>query len=108
MLTALEEGRLHDAEQLPRGRLWQCKTKVLDGSFDQGMVLDMALSRADRRGLWPDVHGQAADQHLDIEFARTVEALQKLFPPRENVPFVATDRIRRTPSMLEGAVAAAW
>ena len=30
------------------GACGECKTKVLDGAFDQGMVLDMALSQEDR------------------------------------------------------------
>jgi CDP-4-dehydro-6-deoxyglucose reductase len=101
VLTALEKAGYMMPNNCRAGACGECKTKVLDGSFDQGMVLDMALSQADRaEGYGLMCMAKPLTNTLDIEFG-TVDALQKLYPPRENVPFVVTDLIRRTPSMLE-------
>jgi hypothetical protein len=65
------------------------------------MVLDMALSQEDRaNGYGLMCMAKPLSPSLDIEFG-TIDALQKLFPPREFVPFVLTDKILRTPTMVE-------
>ena len=76
------------------GACGECKTKVLSGEVDQGIVLDMALSPAERDdGLPPDVHGQAdVDDVVEIEFG-TDDARPKLFPPRDRVLCVVTEKI---------------
>ena len=101
VLSALEKAGYIMPNNCRAGACGECKTKVLDGAFDQGMVLDMALSQEDRAsGYGLMCMAKPLSPSLDIEFG-TIDALQKLFPPREFVPFVLTDKILRTPTMVE-------
>jgi CDP-4-dehydro-6-deoxyglucose reductase len=101
VLTALEKAGYIMPNNCRAGACGECKTKVLDGVFDQGMVLDMALSQEDRgQGFGLMCMAKPLSPSLDIEFG-TIDALQKLFPPREFVPFVVTDKVARTPTMVE-------
>ncbi len=101
VLHALERAGYIMPNNCRAGACGECKTKVLDGVFDQGMVLDMALSQEDRgKGYGLMCMAKPLSPSLDIEFG-TIDALQKLFPPREFVPFVVTDKVMRTPSMVE-------
>jgi CDP-4-dehydro-6-deoxyglucose reductase len=43
VLSALEKAGYIMPNNCRAGACGECKTKVLDGSFDQGMILDMAL-----------------------------------------------------------------
>jgi CDP-4-dehydro-6-deoxyglucose reductase len=60
VLMGLEKAGYALPNNCRAGACGECKVKVTSGQFDQGMVLDMALSQDERQaGLWPDVHGQA-------------------------------------------------
>lgn len=101
VLSALEKAGYIMPNNCRAGACGECKTKVLDGAFDQGMVLDMALSQEDRaNGYGLMCMAKPLTASLDIEFG-TIDALQKLFPPREFVPFIVTDKVMRTPTMVE-------
>jgi CDP-4-dehydro-6-deoxyglucose reductase len=75
--------------------------RVLAGRFDQGTVLDMALSDAERQaGFGLMCMAKPEDEEIVIEWG-TADAQPRLFPPRENQLFVLTDRIMRTPRIAE-------
>ena len=101
VLSALEKAGYIMPNNCRAGACGECKTKVLDGAFDQGMVLDMALSQEDRaNGYGLMCMAKPLTASLDIEFG-TIDALQKLFPPREFVPFIVTATVIRTPPTVE-------
>ena len=83
------------------GACGECKVKVLSGTFDQGFVLDMALSQEERRaGFGLMCMAKPISEELSIEWGSS-DARPQLFPPQKDMPFVLTDRIQRTPSILE-------
>lgn len=83
------------------GACGECKVKVLSGEFDQGMVLDMALSQEERaQGYGLMCMCKPLSEVLEIDWG-TDDAKPRLFPPRENVRCVVVDRIERTPRIAE-------
>ncbi|WP_413208105.1 2Fe-2S iron-sulfur cluster-binding protein [Rhodospirillum sp. A1_3_36] len=83
------------------GACGECKCKVLSGDFDQGLVMDMALSEEDRAEGWAlTCMAKQTSDVLEIDFG-TEDAKPKLFPPRENVYCVVVDKFPRTPSIIE-------
>lgn len=101
VLEALEGAGYALPNNCRAGACGECKVKVVSGSFDQGFVLDMALSQEERKS----GHGlmcmaKPLSEELVIEWG-TVDAKPKLFPPRENQYYVATDRLMRTPRIVE-------
>lgn len=83
------------------GACGECKTRVLAGDFDQGMVLSMALSQAERDdGFGLMCMATPLSEVLEIDYG-TVDAKPRLFPPRKDVPHVVTDRIERTDRIVE-------
>ncbi|SOE00839.1 2Fe-2S iron-sulfur cluster-binding protein [Caenispirillum bisanense] len=83
------------------GACGECRCKVLSGTFDQGLVMDMALGEEDRAaGYGLMCMAKPISDVLEIEFG-TADGQPKLFPPRENVYCVVTDKIARTPSIVE-------
>ncbi len=101
ILGALERAGYALPNNCRAGACGECKTKVLCGEFDQGMVLTMALSADDRAaGYGLMCMATPISDLVEIEFG-TDDARPTLFPPRTGVPFVVTDRIERTPSIVE-------
>ena len=101
VLSALEQAGYALPNNCRAGACGECKVKVLSGQFDQGMVLDMALSQAERKdGYGLMCMAKPISEELVIEYG-TADAKPKLFPPRENVLFIVTDRIQRTPRIVE-------
>lgn len=83
------------------GACGECKVKVLDGEFDQGLVMDMALSKEERaEGYGLMCMCKPLGDTLEIDWG-TDDAKPKLFPPRENIRCVVVDRIERTPRIVE-------
>lgn len=83
------------------GACGECKVKVLDGEFDQGLVMDMALSQAERaEGYGLMCMCKPLGDTLEIDWG-TDDAMPKLFPPKENVRCMVVDRIERTPRIAE-------
>ena len=101
VLGALERSGYALPNNCRAGACGECKTKVLDGDVDQGIVLDMALSQADRsEGYRLMCMAKPTSDVVEIEFG-TDDARPKLFPPRDRVLCVVTEKIPRTPKIME-------
>lgn len=101
VLAALERAGYALDNNCRAGACGECKTKVLCGDFDQGMVLSMALSHADRdEGYGLMCMATPLSDVLEIDYG-TIDAKPRLFPPRTGIPFMVVDRIERTSRMLE-------
>lgn len=92
VLMALEKAGYALPNNCRAGACGECKVKVTAGQFDQGMVLDMALSQDERRqGYGLMCMAKPISDELSIEWG-TEDARPKLFPPREDALFVITDK----------------
>ncbi|QEL66495.1 CDP-6-deoxy-delta-3,4-glucoseen reductase [Oryzomicrobium terrae] len=92
VLMALENAGYALPNNCRAGACGECKVKVLSGQFDQGVVLDMALSADERRqGYGLMCMAKPISDELVIEWG-TEDARPKLFPPKENALFVVTDK----------------
>lgn len=101
VLHALERAGYALPNNCRAGACGECKVKVRGGQFDQGMVLDMALSQAERKeGFGLMCMAKPISEILEIEWG-TEDAKPKLFPPCDNVGFMVIDKIRRTPRIIE-------
>lgn len=101
VLAALENAGYALPNNCRAGACGECKVKVLSGNFDQGMVLDMALSQEERKdGYGLMCMAKPLSEEMEIEWG-TADAKPKLFPPRENMRYMVTDRTERTPRITE-------
>lgn len=101
LLTALERAGYALPNNCRAGACGECKVKILEGQFDQGFVLDMALSREERaQGYGLICMAKPLSETIVIEWGNE-DARPKLFPPREDLPFVVTDKIGRTSRIVE-------
>ncbi|NMM11453.1 MAG: 2Fe-2S iron-sulfur cluster binding domain-containing protein [Polaromonas sp.] len=101
VLAAVERSGYALPNNCRAGACGECKVKVLQGEFDQGIVLDMALSQEERaQGFGLMCMAKPLSDELVIEWG-TDDAKPKLFPPRENMLHIVTDKIRRTPRITE-------
>ncbi|MEI7432069.1 MAG: 2Fe-2S iron-sulfur cluster-binding protein [Betaproteobacteria bacterium] len=92
VLMALENAGYALPNNCRAGACGECKVKVTSGQFDQGMVLDMALSQDERKqGFGLMCMAKPISEELTIEWG-AADALPKLFPPRENALFVVTEK----------------
>lgn len=100
-MSALEREGYALPNNCRAGACGECKTKVLDGDVDQGIVLDMALSAAERdEGYRLMCMAKPITDQLVIEFG-SEDARPKLFPPKERILCVVTDAVMRTPTIRE-------
>lgn len=101
VLATLERNGYALPNNCRAGACGECRCKVLTGEFDQGLVMDMALGEEDRaEGYGLMCMAKPISDVLEIEFG-TADGQPKLFPPRENVYCVITDKVMRTPSIVE-------
>lgn len=101
VLSVLEKSGYALPNNCRAGACGECKIKVLDGEFDQGFILDMALPAADREaGYGLMCMAKIKSDVLEIEYA-TEDAKPKLFPPTENTPFIVTEKWQATPSITK-------
>ncbi len=101
VLEALEKNGLVLPNNCRAGACGECKTKVLKGRFDQGFILDMALSQEDRKnGMGLMCMAKLIDDNIEIEFEAR-DNISKLHPPKENVPFIVTEKLMATPSIVK-------
>ncbi len=101
VLEALERSGYALPNNCRAGACGECKVKVLDGEFDQGFVLDMALSQDERaQGYGLMCMAKPLTDTLEIEWG-TEDAKPQLFPAREGQYAVLVDRIARTPRITE-------
>jgi CDP-4-dehydro-6-deoxyglucose reductase len=92
VLGALENAGYALPNNCRAGACGECKVKVIAGHFDQGMVLDMALSQDERhQGYGLMCMAKPTSDELAIEWG-TEDARPKLFPPRENALYVVVDK----------------
>jgi CDP-4-dehydro-6-deoxyglucose reductase len=92
VLMALEKAGYALPNNCRAGACGECKVKVREGNFDQGMVLDMALSADERReGYGLMCMAKPISDELVIEWG-SEDAKPKLFPPRENMLYVVVDK----------------
>ncbi|MBV2181428.1 2Fe-2S iron-sulfur cluster-binding protein [Castellaniella sp. MT123] len=100
-LMALEKAGYALPNNCRAGACGECKVKVVSGQYDQGMVLDMALSAEERHhGYGLMCMAKPISDEMVIEWG-TADARPKLFPPREGALFVLIDRRELTPRTLE-------
>lgn len=101
VLGALEKAGYALPNNCRAGACGECKVKVVSGQFDQGMVLDMALTQDERKqGYGLMCMAKPISEELVIEWG-TEDAKPKLFPPREHQRYVVVDRLQRTPRIIE-------
>ena len=101
VLSALEQAGYALPNNCRAGACGECKIRVRNGRFDQGMVLDMALSQTEReQGFGLMCMAKPLTDTLEIEWGSD-QARPKLFPPREDMVFLLVDLIPRTPRILE-------
>ena len=101
VLGALERSGYALPNNCRAGACGECKTRVLDGEVDQGIVLDMALSPDERAdGYRLMCMAKPVSDVVEIEFG-TDDAMPKLFPPRDRILSVVTELIPRTPKIVE-------
>jgi CDP-4-dehydro-6-deoxyglucose reductase len=92
VLMALEKAGYALPNNCRAGACGECKVKVTQGQFDQGMVLDMALSQDERKqGYGLMCMAKPISEEISIEWG-TLDAKPKLFPPREDALFVVVDK----------------
>ncbi len=101
VLSALEQSGYALPNNCRAGACGECKIRVRSGDFDQGMVLDMALSQDERdRGYGLMCMAKPLSDLLEIEWG-TDGAQPKLFPPTEDNSFLLVERLARTPTIVE-------
>lgn len=101
VLMALEKAGYALPNNCRAGACGECKVKVLSGQYDQGMVLDMALTAEERReGCGLMCMAKPISEEMVIEWG-TADARPKLFPPREGALFVVVDRRELAARVLE-------
>jgi len=101
VLSALEREGFALPNNCRAGACGECKTKVLNGEVDQGIVLDMALSTDERAdGYRLMCMAKPLGAEVEIEFGE-IDAKPRLFPPRDRVLCIVTDTVLRTPSIKE-------
>lgn len=101
VLMALEKAGYALPNNCRAGACGECKVKVLSGQYDQGMVLDMALTAEERReGCGLMCMAKPISDEMVIEWG-TADARPKLFPPREGALFVVVDRRELAARVLE-------
>jgi CDP-4-dehydro-6-deoxyglucose reductase len=101
VLMALEKAGYALPNNCRAGACGECKVKVTGGQFDQGMVLDMALSQEERKnGYGLMCMAKPISEELVIEWG-TLDAKPKLFPPREDALFVVVDKRPQAERVVE-------
>lgn len=101
VLTALEKAGYALPNNCRAGACGECKVRVLEGKFDQGMVLDMALKPSERKqGFGLMCMAKPLSEELTIEWG-TADARPKLFRPRDRARFVITEKRMITPRIVE-------
>ena len=101
VLSVLEKQGYALPNNCRAGACGECRIKVISGEFDQGFIMDMALSQEDRKkGYGLMCMAKPTSNILEIEFG-TEDAKPKLFPPVENSWHIITDKIQRSKNILE-------
>jgi CDP-4-dehydro-6-deoxyglucose reductase len=101
VLEALERAGYALPNNCRAGACGECKTRVLSGDFDQGFVLDMALSQEDKMaGFGLMCMAKPVSDVLEIDYG-TSDAQPLLYPPVTNKAHVVVDKVRRAQALTE-------
>lgn len=101
ILSALERQGYALPNNCRAGACGECKAKVLNGDYDQGMIFTMALSDEEiAAGFGLMCMASPTSNLVEIEYG-TIDAQPKLFPPRTDVPFVVVAKTYQTKRILE-------
>ncbi|RPJ74920.1 MAG: ferredoxin, partial [Alphaproteobacteria bacterium] len=101
VLSCLEKSGYALPNNCRAGACGECKIKVRAGEIDQGFILDMALSQAEREeGYALMCMAKLKSDVLEIEWA-DAEARPKLYPPVENSLYMLTEKLSLTPKMVK-------
>jgi CDP-4-dehydro-6-deoxyglucose reductase, E3 len=101
VLSALEKNGYALPNNCRAGACGECKIKVKSGEYDQGFILHMALSEEEKKeGYGLMCMAKVTSEVLEIEWA-TENAGPKLFPPKENMPYVVTEKSMATPDIVK-------
>lgn len=93
VLGALEAAGYTLPNNCRAGDCGECKVRVRSGDFDQGVVLDMALSPEERlEGYGLMCMAKPISEELEIEWGDDDDARPKLFPPCRNALFVVVGK----------------
>lgn len=99
ILSALEKAGYALPNNCRAGACGECKAKVCSGEIDQGFILDMALPQSEReQGYGLMCMAKVKSDLIEIEYG-TEDALPKLFPPKENLRYVVTEKSQVTPTI---------
>jgi CDP-4-dehydro-6-deoxyglucose reductase len=102
VLSALERQGYAIPNNCRAGACGECKVKVVKGDYDQGFILDMALSPEDREdGFGLMCMAKITSDQLEIEWATEDNALPKLFPPEENRTHILLNKEMVTPNIVK-------
>lgn len=92
VLSCLEKNGFALPNNCRAGACGECKIKIKSGEIDQGFILDMALSKAEREeGFALMCMAKLKSDLLEIEWADS-DARPKLFPPMENVHYMLIEK----------------
>ena len=101
ILAALESAGYALPNNCRAGACGECKAKVCDGEIDQGFVLDMALPADERaQGFALMCMARPKSDVVTIEYG-TRNALPRLFPPKERLPYIVTEKQLVTPKIVK-------
>jgi CDP-4-dehydro-6-deoxyglucose reductase, E3 len=101
ILSALEQGGYALPNNCRAGACGECKVKVCGGEIEQGFILDMALPQSEReQGFGLMCMAKAKSDIVEIEWG-TADALPKLFPPKENMPYIVMEKMEVTPTIAK-------
>jgi CDP-4-dehydro-6-deoxyglucose reductase len=101
VLAALESAGYALKNNCRAGACGECKAKVLSGSIDQGFVLDMALPQSDReQGYALTCMAKLTSDVIELEYG-SENALPELFPPKENLRYLVTEKVMVSPSIAK-------
>ncbi len=101
MLVGAGSRGLRVAQQLSGRRLRRVQGQSTRRRVRPGHRSRHGAVRAERAGgLRADVHGQTAVRGTGDRFGARRTHRPKLFPPRENMPFVVVDQLPRTPRIV--------
>ena len=100
-MAALESAGYALPNNCRAGACGECKAKVCSGEIDQGFILDMALPPEEKeRGLALMCMARPKSDVVEIECG-TSSALPDLFPSKEGLPYIVTEKQLVTPKIVK-------
>jgi CDP-4-dehydro-6-deoxyglucose reductase, E3 len=105
ILEALEEAGHPLPNDCRAGHCGTCRIRMRSGDVDRGLYMPMALSDEDvADGYLLSCVATPVTPVIELEYGAAVAAAAlgvELFPPRTEVEFVVTDKVTRTPGIVE-------